>query len=486
MMDSGKGGDAGPETVAVRKGMEVELDLEKLAFGGKALGHLDGLVVFVDHGLPGQRARVRITKKKRQFAEGYVTEILSQSPHYVEPFCPHFGVCGGCRWQDLQYEEQLRWKRQHVLEALQHLAGVGETTVLPAVPSPQRIWYRNKMEFTFSPRSWLERRDHEQAPPCRVESVALGLHARKSFDAVLNLEKCFLESPEAIEIVREVREWCRASGLPAYHTRSHQGFWRFLVIREGKRTQQRLVHLLTSSQGHHGAVVDQLARHLRARFPQITSFVHSITDSKAQVAAGESSRCLDGPGFIEERLGSLTFKISAQSFFQTNPLAAEELFRAILELGAFTGRETVWDLYCGAGSIALFMARQVRQVVGFEVSEEAVSDARENCVLNQVDNCTFVAGDLKDNLGNVGASVPRNERPDIIVTDPPRAGMHPRVLKALLEAAPACILTVSCNPATLARDLVVLLQQYRLDAVQTFDLFPHTPHIECLVKLTRK
>jgi 23S rRNA (uracil1939-C5)-methyltransferase len=486
MTDIGVGFDGRPEVVDIRKGMEIDLFVEKLAFGGKALGRLGGLVVFVDHALPGQHVRVRITRKKRQFAEGYALETLSQSPVYVEPFCPHFGTCGGCSWQDLRYEEQLRWKRQQVLEALLHLAGVGETTVLPAVPSPQNIWYRNKMEFTFSHRPWIERWDPETDRSSPSESVALGLHVRKSFDAVLNIEKCFLESPEAVEVLRETREWCRESGLPAYNTRTHQGFWRFLVIREGKRTNQRLVHLLTSSQGHQEPVVERLARHLCDRFPHISSFVHSTTDSKAQVAAGDSSRCLWGPGFIEEVLGALRFKISTHSFFQTNPAAAEQLYRAILELGAFSGGETVWDLYCGAGSIALFIAAHVRRVVGFEVSEEAVRDAYENCTLNHVDNCTFVAGDLKDIIESISTSVPRGERPDVIITDPPRAGMHPRVLKALLEAAAPCIIAVSCNPSTLARDLVVLLERYHIDAVQTFDLFPHTPHIECLVKLTRK
>lgn len=483
-MEVGHGSEG--ERVEVRKGMELELKVEKLAFGGKALGRLGGLVVFVDHALPGQSVRVRITKKKRQFAEGYVLATLTQSPSYVEPLCPHFGICGGCSWQDLPYEEQLRWKRQQVLEALLHLAGVGEANVPPAVPSPQSIWYRNKMEFTFSHRPWIEQRAPGAGVSRPLDPVALGLHVRKSFEAVLNLEKCFLESPEAVEILRETREWCRESGLPAYNTRSHQGFWRFLVIREGKRTNQRLVHLLTSSQGMETDVVERLARHLGERFPHITSLVHSTTDSKAQVAAGAASRCLLGPGFIEEILGSLRFKISPHSFFQTNPAAAEQLYRAILELGAFGGGETVWDLYCGTGSIALFIAASVKGVVGFEVSEEAVRDAYENCALNGIDNCRFVAGDLKDVIGSINVSAPGSERPDVIITDPPRAGMHPRVLKALLEAAPQSIITVSCNPSTLARDLVVLLEHYRIDAVQTFDLFPHTPHIECLVKLSRK
>jgi 23S rRNA (uracil1939-C5)-methyltransferase len=342
------------------------------------------------------------------------------------------------------------------------------------------------MEFSFSNRSWIERLDTESGRISPSESLALGLHVRRSFEAVLNIDQCFLESSLAMEILREVRGWCRESRLPAYNTRDHQGFWRFLVIREGKRTNQILVHLLTSSQGDNGTVVERLAAHLHARFPDITTLVHSITDSKAQVATGGHSRCLLGPGSIEDQMGSLHFRISPHSFFQTNTLATEQLYNAILELGEFTGRETVWDLYCGTGSIALFIAAHVQQVVGFEVSEEAIQDAYENCALNGVDNCSFVSGDLKDVIRRVRESVPNKPSPDVVITDPPRAGMHPNVLKTLLEIAPPCIIAVSCNPATLARDLMVLLEQYHLESVQPFDLFPHTPHIECLVKLNKK
>jgi 23S rRNA (uracil1939-C5)-methyltransferase len=472
--------------IELRKGMEVELDIEKLAFGGKALGRMDGLVVFADHGVPGQRVRLMITRKKRQFAEGYVREVLSQSSHYVDPFCLHFGVCGGCSWQDLRYEEQLHWKRLHVLESLEHLAGVSEAAVLATTPSPDSIWYRNKMEFTFSNRPWIERLDDDPGGFSQPVSLALGLHVRKSFDPVLNIEACFLESPRAMEILRVVREWCRETGLPAYSTRTHQGFWRFLVIREGKRTGQTLVNLMTSSQGDHEEVVERLANRLCARFPDITTFIHSITDRKAQVAAADFSQALIGPGYIEDRLGSLNFRISPESFFQTNPLAAEQLYGAILQLGEFTGRETVWDLYCGTGSIALFIAAHVRRVVGFEVSEEAVRDAFENCRLNRIDNCSFVSGDLKEVIKHACGSLTSNDRPDVVITDPPRAGMHPQVVQALLGVAPPRIITVSCNPATLARDLVVLLEHYHIETVQPFDLFPHTPHIECLVKLKRK
>ncbi len=472
--------------IDIRKGMEVELEVEKLAFGGRALARVGNFVVFLDHAVPGQRARVRITAKKRRFAEGFVQEVLSQSPQYVEPFCPSFGVCGGCSWQDLRYEEQLRWKHLQVLEALEHLAGVNGAGVLPAVPSPETCWYRNKMEFSFSNRSWIERLDGDSKERCKSEPLALGLHVRRSFEPVLNIEDCFLESPRAVEVLKGVREWCRETGLPAYSTRTHQGFWRFLVIREGKRSGQMLVNLMTTSQGDYSGVVERLANRLCTAFPHITTFIHSITDRKAQVAASDFSRILMGPGFIEDRLGPLHYRISPESFFQTNPLAAEQLYSAILQLGEFTGRETVWDLYCGTGSIALFIAAQVQRVVGFEVSEEAVRDAYENCGLNRIDNCTFVSGDIKNRITGVCSSLSRDCRPDVVITDPPRAGMHPHVLKALIEADPSRIIAVSCNPATLARDLVVLLDHYQVETIQPFDLFPHTPHIECLVKLKRK
>jgi 23S rRNA (uracil1939-C5)-methyltransferase len=243
---------------------------------------------------------------------------------------------------------------------------------------------------------------------------------------------------------------------------------------------------MTSSQGDQEGMVEHLADHLCKLFPPITTFIHSITDRKAQVAAADSSRPLSGPGFIEDRMDSLNFRISPESFFQTNPLAAEQLYRAILMQGDFTGRETVWDLYCGTGSIALFIAAHVGQVVGFEISEEAVRDAFENCRLNGVDNCSFMSGDLRELIKLACGSSSCKERPDVVITDPPRAGMHPQVIQALLGISPSYIINVSCNPATLARDLVPLLEHYQIETVQPFDLFPHTPHIECLVKLKRK
>ena len=470
---------------ALRKGAEVELVIDRLAFGGKAVARVAGFVVLVAHGLPGQKVRVLITRKKARFAEGRVVRVLEESPAFVPPFCPHFGFCGGCQWQDLAYPEQLRWKRLQVEEALERLAGLDPKIVLEPGASTRERYYRNKMEFTFAPRAWLTPEELAAGNAGGGRGCALGLHAPGGFDRVFDLEHCFLESPQTPEIVKAVRAFCRESRVPAYNTRTHQGFWRFLVLREGKRTGQTLAHLITTDQGDE-ALVAGLAGHLQARFPGVTTMVHSVNRKKAQVAVGARSRILWGPGYIEEELCGLRFRISAPSFFQTNTEAAEALYGAVGRLGEFRGAETVWDLYCGAGSIGLSLAGKVRRVVGFELAPEAVEDAYANCRLNRVDNCSFFAGDLKDLIREALASPRHYGRPEVVVTDPPRAGMHAGVVAALKELAPRRIIYVSCNPATLARDLELLQDDYHIVSVQPFDLFPHTGHIECLARLERR
>ncbi len=471
--------------MSIRKGAELDLEITKLAFGGNAIAYVEGLVVFLDRGIPGQRARARITRKKSQYAEGQLLEVLSPAPGEVEPFCPHFGVCGGCRWQNLRYEDQLTWKHRHVAECLERLGGVEPAQVMAPVASMDSKWYRNKMEFTFSNRRWLSSAEIASGEVID-RTFALGLHARGHFDRVFDVETCFLESETANALVKEAREWAKESGLRPYSTKDHQGFWRFLVIREGKATGQRMVHVLTA--GHRDAenVTDGLATRLRDRVGGVTTLVHSISHKKAQVAVGDLSRTVFGPGTIEETLGGLKFRISAHSFFQTNTFGAERLYEIVRRLGDFKGTETVWDLYCGTGSISLFIASQAHRVVGFEIVQDAIDDAFVNCTLNGIDNCSFRAGDLKDLIQEAARAPKLYGSPDVIITDPPRAGMHPQVVKALLDVLPSHIIAVSCNPATLARDLTLLLERYSVEAVQPVDLFPHTPHIECVVKLTRK
>ncbi len=470
---------------SIRKGAELELEISRLAFGGRAVAHVEGFVVFLEEGLPGQKVRARIGRKKPQYAEGRVLEVLRRAPGELEPFCPHFGVCGGCRWQNLPYEEQLAWKHRHVVECLERLGGVSGRPVEAALASPDTLWYRNKMEFTFSSRRWFSASEIASGEVLD-RTIALGLHARGHFDRVFDLESCYLESEAAVAIVREAREHARRSGLRPYDTRDHQGFWRFLVIREGKATGQRMVHVLTAGHRDAAALTDGLAQRLEADVGGITTVVHSVSHKKAQVAVGDVSRTIYGPGFIEERLGGLRFRVSAHSFFQTNTFGALRLYEVVRRLADLKGDEIVWDLYCGTGSITLFIASQVRRVVGFELVREAIDDAYVNCTLNGIDNCSFRAGDLKDLIREAVRTPKIHGTPDVVISDPPRAGMHPHVIQALLDVLPSRIIAVSCNPATLARDLGLLSERYAVEAIQPVDLFPHTPHIECVVKLVRK
>jgi 23S rRNA (uracil1939-C5)-methyltransferase len=470
----------------IRKGAELDIEVEKLAFGGQGLARVDDFVIFVDHALPGQRVRVRITRKRRQYAEARCLVVLSPAPNQQPAFCSHFGPCGGCSWQDLPYEQQLHWKTVQVGECLQHLADCRAVQVQPAVAAPQTTYYRNKMEYSFSDRLWLPLPPVDRSEADELRTFALGLHARGAYEKIINLETCFLQSRQSVAVLKEVRSWSERSGLLPYTTRTHQGFWRFLVIREGKHTGETLVHILTAPHADQDRVIGDLAAHLLSRFPTITSLVHSITRKKAQVAIADESRTIIGPGHIEEQLGALRFRISAHSFFQTNTLGAERLYECISRLAGFAGGETVWDLYCGTGSIALYISQQVGRVLGFEVISEAIVDARSNAELNGIGNCSFQLGDINDLTRDISTMLTHTGVPDVVISDPPRAGMHPRVVQALLAIAPAKIIAVSCNPSTLARDLAMLLPAYKVSAVQPVDLFPHTPHIECVVALEKR
>lgn len=467
----------------ITRGIETELFVEKLAFGGKAVARVDGFVVFLDHAVPGQTVRARIFKKKRNYAEAGVVEVLSQSPDYTPPLCPHFGICGGCLWQDISYDVQLQWKRSHVIECLGHIAGLSEADVSPIIASPEILHYRNKMEFTFSSRRWLLPEEmHQDNTVSEDDRFALGLHVRGFFDKVFNIDECVISTPLSTAILRDVRDRAKKSGLPAYSIRSHEGFWRFLVIRHGKKTDQTLVHLITSAHPAGERTVESLSESLTSKFPEITTIIHSVSGKKSQVAIGDSSRTLFGPGFIEEMLDGLRFRVSAHSFFQTNTLGTEKLYDTIKRLADFDGSEHVWDLYCGTGSIAIYIASQVKQVTGIELVEDAILDAHENCRINNIRNCSFLAGDLKDVIKKASEA----GRPDVVIVDPPRAGMHPKVVKTLLEVSPRRIIAVSCNPASLARDIAFFLDSYEIKAIQPFDLFPHTPHLECVMRLDRK
>lgn len=464
--------------MSIKKGQELTVKIDKLALGGKGVVRVNGEVIFVEGGLPGATVRIKVIRRKKAYAEARMVEVIEPSPDEQPPLCMHVEYCGGCVWQRLMYEKQLKWKEHLVRETLEHLGRLNEAVVQPISPSPCTVFYRNKMEFTFSDKRWFRPDEIAMHNQALVRDCGLGLHVKGRFDKVFNIEECYLESEESVSIVKLVRNFCQESGLPAYNINRHEGFWRFLVIREGKNTGHRMVHIITTPPGDEGhASLEILATRLNAT-GFISTCVHSVNDSLSQVATGISSRILFGTGYIEELIGGFTFRISANSFFQTNPKGAEVLYARILECADLTSSETVWDLYCGAGSISIYIARYASRVVGIELIEEAVSDAYVNAELNDIRNCTFIAGDIKDTIVTI-----KDDRPEVVITDPPRAGMHPNVVKMLKKVKPYKIVAVSCNPATLSRDLSIFSDIYYIKKVYPFDLFPHTHHIECVALL---
>lgn len=445
----------------LRRGEEIRVDVERLAQEGHGVAHVDGLVVFVDKALPGERVRARVRRVKRNFVHARTLEVLSAAPERVAPRCAHVSTCGGCTWQELDYAAQLHVKTQLVREALERLGGFRDLPVPDTWPSPDVFYYRNKMEFTFFAGVAGE--------------MVLGLHMPGAFDRVFDLEACFLMSEVSNRIVARCRDLARRSGLPAYHSRRHEGFWRHLVLREGKSTGQILVNLVTQEGPFPAAFVSTLT----AEFPQVVSFVRSINTRRATIAVGETEETLHGRGSIEEVIGGLHFAISAASFFQTNPRQAERLFALVAEWAALQGDEEVLDLYAGTGAISLFLARRARRVTGIELLPAAVADAERNARRNGIDNCRFVAADAQAFLRAGGGE------PHLVIADPPRAGLHPGVVQSLLALRPPRLLYVSCNPTTLARDLQLLCRggAYTLLEVQGLDMFPHTYHVETVARL---
>ncbi|UCE06360.1 MAG: 23S rRNA (uracil(1939)-C(5))-methyltransferase RlmD [bacterium] len=468
----------GPKAKAI-----IELKIESLAFGGKGVAHLDGFTVFVDRGLPGQKVKARITRKKENYAEAVIIEVVSHSLFEVAPQCPYFGTCGGCLFQNLDYNEQLNQKRRQVKESLEYIGGFKDIEVLPTLPSPEIYYYRNKMEFSFSRLRWLTN-DEIQSSKKFDRDFALGLHVPKYYDKVLDIDQCFLLSERSNQILRLVKDFARQSDLLPYTTVNHSGFWRFLVIRESKRLDQMMVDLVTADHASGNEVIQSLARLLARQFPFIRTIVHNISRKKTQVAYGDVEHVIFGSGYIEELLGSRKYRISANSFFQTSTLQAEKLYQLIVDWGQFRKDQKVYDLYSGIGGIAIYIANQVKKVVGFELIPQAIDDAKVNCKINSIDNCHFIEGDLKDNLANPLEIVEKFGQPSVIIIDPPRSGLHPKLPKKILQLKSEKIIYVSCNPATLARDLSLLCRDhFKIISVQPVDMFPHTVHCEVVVLL---
>ena len=451
-----------------------------VAAEGKAIAKINDLVVFIPFVAPGDVVDIQLTRKKNSYAEGKAIKIHSYSPERVEPVCEHFGVCGGCKWQHLNYQAQLTYKQKQVTDNLTRIGKIELPEISPILGSKQTTHYRNKLEFTFSNKRWMT--EEEIKSGTQFEDMnALGFHIPTLFDKVLDIKKCWLQDDISNQIRLAVRHYATANNLPFFDLRNQNGFMRNMIVRTTTTGELMLIMVFFKEQKEER---ENLLNHLLSLFPQITSLVYIINEKANDTITDQDVILYHGKDHIFEQMEELKFKIGAKSFYQTNSNQAYELYKIVRNFAQLTGNELVYDLYTGTGTIANFVAHQAKKVIGIEYVPEAIEDAKVNSELNQVKNTLFYAGDMKDILNDDFIGL--HGHPDVIITDPPRAGMHADVIDAILFAAPERIVYVSCNPATQARDLSLLDGQYKVTKVQPVDMFPHTHHVENVVQLEKR
>ncbi len=452
-----------------------------IAKGGKAIARKEDLVILVSHAVPGDVIDIQVTRKKKKFYEGKPVRFHTYSPYRTRPVCSHFPVCGGCKWQDMTYEAQLKYKEKQVTDQMQRLAGLSDeihNVMLPILPADTPWYYRNKLEFTFSAKRWLTPEEIASGKP--ITEPALGFHIAGLFDKILNITDCHLQ-PEPSNAIRNfIRDFTMENGYPYFNIREQKGLMRNLIIRT---TLTGEVMVILSFFEDNREKITRLLDTLRDRFPEITSLQYVINPKGNDTLEGLEVKVYHGKDHIVEKLDGLSFKISPKSFFQTNTRQAANLYRTVLEFAGITVHDTVYDLYSGTGTIGLFLASHARKVIGIENITEAVADALENARLNHIENATFITGDTKELFNE---SLFREQgHPDVVILDPPRAGIHPEIIRMLFRQEPRRIVYVSCNPATQARDIQSLMEKYTPEKIQPVDMFPHTDHIENVVMLER-
>lgn len=468
-----------------RKKLDLILEnvkIEAVAAEGKSLAHVDGTVVFVEFAVPGDIVNVKVTKKKKNYMEGFILEIVKPSDDRLQPFCEHFGICGGCRWQPLPYDMQLKAKQQQVWDQLVRIGHLEIPDISPILPSDKTKDYRNKLEFTFSNKRWIYNNEDPDSLTDE-ERLGLGFHVGKFFDKVLDIKHCSLQPEPSNEIRLFIREYAVTHNLEFYNIRENTGFLRNIIVRNNQVGDVMLtVCFAYDDQDKIVPMLDAIA----AEFPQIKS-LHYVINEKLNDSISDLDCILyKGEDAIWETMGKLKFKIGPKSFYQTNSEQAYKLYSVAKEFAALTGNEVVYDLYTGTGTIAQFISDKASKVIGIEYVKEAIEDARINAEANGITNCTFFDGDMKDIL--TADFIKEHGKPEVMIIDPPRAGMHPDVVKVIMEAAPERIVYVSCNPASQARDLAMMSPMYEITAVQPVDMFPHTMHVEnvCALKLKDK
>lgn len=465
----------------------LELTIEDLGFEGKGIARYRGeLVVFVEGAIPGDIVSARVKKVKKKFAEAVTEEILTLSEFRAEPPCRHFGTCNGCRMQNTQYEKQLEIKRQHVLNSFERIGGFKNITVPPVIGSVDQYFYRNKLEFSFSANRWLTDADKNN------ENVsgrfALGFHMPGFIDKVVDITDCHLQSEYSNLALNLTRDFFKRKGISIYTTKTHEGFLRYLVIRQSANTKEVMINLVTSEENNkliseYAQLIlkESLNNDLGLQAPTI---INSISSTKSQAVKADSYIVFSGHGYIYETLGKYRFKITPSTFFQTNTKQCEVLFDTLLKLGNFSKHDNVLDLYCGCGAISLYISEHVNKIFGVELSAESIAAAHENAELNSVKNCDFAAYDVKDYLAVISGET--DNKYDTIILDPPRSGIHPKAAEYLNQYGAKKLIYVSCNPTTQARDIKLLEEKYSIAEMQPVDMFPHTFHIENIVRLELK
>jgi 23S rRNA (uracil1939-C5)-methyltransferase len=454
------------------------IEIIDIAEEGKGVGKVDDLVLFVEKAIPGDIVDVQVTRKKKNWAEAKITNLVKPSIHRVDPFCPHFGTCGGCKWQHMTYESQLEFKQQTVKNALERIGKIDTQAMETILPSEQTTYYRNKLEYTFSNKRWLESINVETPP----ESMnALGFHVPGRFDKILAIDHCYLQEDPSNAIRNSLYSFVERHAISFYDLRSHEGALRNLIIRTASTGELMVVVVFAY------ATEDQIARimaYLKEQFPQINSLLYIVNQKRNDTIFDQEIIVYSGKDYILEEMDGLRFKVGAKSFYQTNSAQAFELYKITREFAGFKGDELVYDLYTGAGTIANFIAREVKEVIGIEYVPSAIADAVLNSERNGITNTQFYAGDMKDILTT--EFIQHHGRPDVVITDPPRAGMHPDVVQKLIEMASPKMVYVSCNASTQARDLLMLKEYYDVVRIRPVDMFPHTQHVENVVLLELK
>ncbi len=457
-----------------------QIEIADVAAEGNALTRINDMVVFVPFGAPGDIVDIQLTKKKKSYAEGRITRLHKPGEVRIDPVCSHFTVCGGCRWQHLPYDFQLACKQRQVKDAIERIAKVDAPEISPIIGS-EEIWsYRNKMEYTFSNKKWLTYEQLASGEEFNDRDGA-GFHIPGAFDKVLDIDKCFLQDDFGNRLRKYIRDFGKERGYTFYDLRMQQGLLRTLMIRIASTGEIMAVMVFGEDDA---GKINELLSAVKERFPEITSLLYVINTKVNDTIGDQKVITFSGKDYIEEKMESLRFRIGPKSFYQTNSLQAYRLYSVVRDFAGLTGNESVYDLYTGTGTIANFVASKASKVIGIEYVPEAIADAKVNSAVNGIDNTLFFAGDMKDVLTD--SFISQHGRPDVMIVDPPRAGMHEDVVNVILNAAPRRIVYVSCNPATQARDLALLDKKYKVEAIQPVDMFPHTAHVENVVNLTLK